>query len=926
MFSSLAACLFAVSLHTWLACSTASRLPTVYLDSRLEEEVFIDQWQFIGPFKFDKDKLLAPEAHTLPIGLNRDFLTVFGLSEEEMTEDALLGLAGSEALEPAVIPPDFANFRYRIQGVPKVEFLKIFDTIESAVVYGAIAIESPQDQQLALAAGSDDAMRLWCNNELVIAERNTTLKPVRKYGGFTSVQLRKGRNLLVAKVAQQGGGWGLTVTLLPVALAIEKAKHHGVLNPLSDRLLSQGDLSTIDLDLYGHDFPVELDIVDGHDSVVHSEQFRYQRKATQATTISAPVLPEGLYVARLTFPMDTLEAPIYFGDLFKLRSAFRSRQRALGSITEKHGLNLEAMLFRYEHLLAPEHADLDGDVKSMWQAKIIHLIGEIETTFKALETSQDPFRDRRGRQLRAFVSEIDGQVQHYMIYVPKNAKVPLSFVIRMPHQIADVILRPFLKSVFVAFLRGIIPLERSADKHGFGIVWVYGRGNSFGAAMGTTDVFEVLNDLKKDYDLDPDRLYLTGVSDGARLSLLMAERFPSLFAAVAVVSPIFGRNPDSPRRSPKTIGRSLRNIPLYILHGRYDKSLPLQGIINFTDELRQQGVEVELEVGDDDHGMQNSGDPFAKALGFLAGKKRARFPRKVSFATAQLRYDTAYWLRITGIEDVSRIATIDATRVSPKLVTVETDNVSSFEIILSELGSRPNERLTVKSNGRTSFDAIPQAETIRVDVTGHEAAVAGPWQKNASVSGPVEDAFGSSFLIVGGRGGDEAAAESMMAAVTTLRESWRKERFVDCRYKTDLAVTDDDIAKMNLVLVGHPRTNKILKRVIGRLPVTFRPDAVEVGGREYAGDSITVEMVHPNPLNPAKYIVVIGSNNTQTWGVGDSDPAKRGIFDFRVWKDNGSTPVDAGYFDSYWKKALPAGKERFSGPRRGDRRQVGAAG
>lgn len=623
--------------------------------------------------------------------------------------------------------------------------------------------------------------------------------------------------------------------------------------------------------------------------------------------------------------MDTLEAPIYFGDLFKFRSAFRSRQRALGSITEKHGLNLEAMLFRYEHLLAPEHADLDGDVKSMWQAKIIHLIGEIETTFKALETSQDPFRDRRGRQLRAFVSEIDGQVQHYMIYVPKNAKVPLSFVIRMPHQIADVILRPFLKSVFLAFLRGIIPLERSADKHGFGIVWVYGRGNSFGAAMGTTDVFEVLNDLKKDYDLDPDRLYLTGVSDGARLSLLMAERFPSLFAAVAVVSPIFGTNPDSPRRSPKTIGRSLRNIPLYILHGRYDKSLPLQGIINFTDELRQQGVEVELEVGDDDHGMQNSGDPFAKALGFLAGKKRARFPRKVSFATAQLRYDTAYWLRITGIEDVSRIATIDATRVSPKLVTVETDNVSSFEIILSELGSRPNERLTVKSNGRTSFDAIPQAETIRVDVTGHEAAVAGPWQKSASVSGPVEDAFGSSFLIVGGRGGDEAAAESMMAAVATLCEPWRKERFVDCRYKTDLAVTDDDIAKMNLVLVGHPRTNKILKRVIGRLPVTFRPDAVEVGGREYAGDSITVEMVHPNPLNPAKYIVVIGSNNTQTWGVGDSDPAKRGIFDFRVWKDNGSTPVDAGYFDSYWKKALPAGKEGFSGPRRGDRRQVGAA-
>ena len=865
--------------------------------------------------------MLAPDAHTLPVGLNRDFLALFGLSETEITEERLLSLTKDQARDASVLAPDFGNFRYRIREIPKIDFTKVFDTPQGLVVYGAIAVESPDDRRIALALGSDDTMKLWCNNEPVVAERNTNFHGVKKYGLFASVELKKGRNLVVAKVAHKSGGWGLSARLLPLDSAVEKAKHYGLLLPLHDRILAPDDLFSIDLDLYGQDFPGTLDMVDENDSVVHSDKFRYQRTTTQPTTMPVPVLPKGLYTARLTFPMDTLETPVYFGDPFELRSAFRSRQGALGSIPESHGLNLEAMLFRYEHLLAHVHADLEGRIHSAWQAKTIHLIGEIETTLRALEAGLDPFRERRGRHLRAFVSEIDGQVQHYMVYVPKNAKAPLPLVMFMPHQVAT--LRPFLKSIYVAFLREIIPVEGSANKHGFGVVWVNGRGHSYGAAMGMTDVFEVLNDLKRDYAIDPDRLYLTGQSEGARFALLMAARFPSLFAAAGGISPIFGKNSNSQRRSPKTIGRSLRNTPVYILHGRYDKSLPLQVIIDFTDELRRQGVDVELDIGDDEHGMQNSGDPSEKTFAFFADKKRARFPKEVSLATAQLRHNTVHWLRITGIEDLSRTATIDAARVSPELVTVETDNVSSFEIILSELGSPPGAHLTVKTNGQTSFEGIPREQTIRVGVTGQGEAVAGPWQKSASLSGPVEDAFGSSFLVVGGSGGDKASVESMTAAVTSLRESWRKERFVDCRYKIDSAVTEDDIAKMNLVLVGHPGTNKILERVVHSLPVAFRPDGVEVGGRTYLGDNITVEMIHPNPLNPAKYVVVLGSNNTEAWEVVDADPATRGIFDFRVWKDN--RPVDAGYFDSSWENALPVGNEALSEPGRRNRRQAGAA-
>ena len=294
----------------------------------LEEEVFVDHWQLIGPFRFDKEELLAPDAHTLPVGLNRDFLALFGLSETEITEERLLSLTKDQARDASVLAPDFGNFRYRIREIPKIDFTKVFDTPQGLVVYGAIAVESPDDRRIALALGSDDTMKLWCNNEPVVAERNTNFHGVKKYGLFASVELKKGRNFVVAKVAHKSGGWGLSARLLALDSAVEKAKHYGLLLPLHDRILAQDDLFSIDLDLYGQDFPGTLDIVDENDAVVHSEQFRYQRTTTQATTMPVPVLPKGLYTARLTFPMDTLETPVYFGDPFELRSAFRSRQGA----------------------------------------------------------------------------------------------------------------------------------------------------------------------------------------------------------------------------------------------------------------------------------------------------------------------------------------------------------------------------------------------------------------------------------------------------------------------------------------------------------------------------------------------------------------------------------------------------------------------
>ena len=56
----------------------------------------------------------------------------------------------------------------------------------------------------------------------------------------------------------------------------------------------------------------------------------------------------------------------------------------------------------------------------------------------------------------------------------------------------------------------------------------------------------------------------------------------------------------------------------------------------------------------------------------------------------------------------------------------------------------------------------------------------------------------------------------------------------DAPVKDDTAVTDADIASSNLILWGDPKSNKVLARIIDKLPVQWSSDSVALGTRKFA--------------------------------------------------------------------------------------------
>jgi polyhydroxybutyrate depolymerase len=156
-----------------------------------------------------------------------------------------------------------------------------------------------------------------------------------------------------------------------------------------------------------------------------------------------------------------------------------------------------------------------------------------------------------------------GMVRSYRLYVPANPRNPMSVV---------VVLHGGLQTPEgVAEMTGF---DQVAGREGFLAVYPAGVGRTFNAGLccgaarrlGVDDVgfvHDLLDRLSDRYDVDPSRIYATGISNGGLLAYRLACELPDEFAAVApVAATLVGDcEPSSPVSILHTHGLLDRNIP-----------------------------------------------------------------------------------------------------------------------------------------------------------------------------------------------------------------------------------------------------------------------------------------------------------------------------------------------------------------------------
>jgi hypothetical protein len=259
----------------------------------------------------------------------------------------------------------------------------------------------------------------------------------------------------------------------------------------------------------------------------------------------------------------------------------------------------------------------------------------------------------------------------------------------------------------------------------------------------------------------------------------------------------------------------------------------------------------------------------------IPGAEREKSPRRVLYTVESLGNSKAYWVKIDGREDENLLGTIDAL-VDGQTIHVKTSNVDAYSLNLLQAPLDSNEPVEVVENEQNRGFVTGQVFTRRSEKYADAA-----YTKNDHLHGPVWDAFTDPYVVVYGTGSGDAL---FIKACKETAESIANG--APCLADTDMP--KKMIADHNLVLVGSAESNFWLAQISEKLPVQIKHRRIyTTNDKHFEGDDLAYVVIHPNPMNPDKYVVVYSAT---------SEKAMANMFD-AYSQMTPSIPADVGIYE-----------------------------
>jgi len=224
-----------------------------------------------------------------------------------------------------------------------------------------------------------------------------------------------------------------------------------------------------------------------------------------------------------------------------------------------------------------------------------------------LEAGHDPFAAKRGDMRKAYRSGVDGTLQPYRILIPESYKAtrPAALVVALHGMGGD-------ENSMFDFYGG--QLKREAERLGFVVVCPKGRDTaSMYRDSAEQDVMDVIAETRRDYAIDPDRIYLMGHSMGGYGTWSVAMAHPDIFAALG---PISGGGDASGMVK-------IARIPEYVVHGDDDRTVSVTQSRTMVAAGKKAGADITyIEVPGGSH-VSVAEPSFAPMLDFFSKHVKA---------------------------------------------------------------------------------------------------------------------------------------------------------------------------------------------------------------------------------------------------------------------------------------------------------------
>lgn len=512
------------------------------------------------------------------------------------------------------------------------------------------------------------------------------------------------------------------------------------------------------------------------------------------------------------------------------------------------------------------------------------LLKEGAERVQSLREGKSPWTTATGLVARGFISRIDGSVQPYGLVVPASYQPASTHRHRLDfwfHGRGETLTE-------LDFINGRLKSPGEFTPPNTFVLHSYGRycnGNKF---AGETDVFEMLEHVRKQYPIDENRLVVRGFSLGGAACWHMAVHHAGLWAAAAPGAG-FSETPDflkvfqNEKLKPAWYEQKLWHLydctdwaanlyhcPTVAYSGEIDKQKQAADIM--ATAMSKVGLELTHIIGPKTaHSYHpESKKEITRRIDSIVALGRNPVPPRVRLTTWTLKYNQMNWVTVDGLEQHWERGTVDAEiGLSDNSIRIQTRNITGLTLAFDPgqcpLDNTKPTRVFIDDNKPSSprvlsdrsWGASFRKVGTRWDLL-EDPEDFSKLRKRHGLQGPIDDAFTDSFLVVRPTGSalNEKVGGWVVAEMARATNHWRQHFRGDARVKDDTAVTDEDIAAHNLILWGDPSSNRLLAKLAEKLPIHWDARELKVGKDTFSSAHHAPVLIYPNPLNPKKYVVL----------------------------------------------------------------------
>lgn len=244
-------------------------------------------------------------------------------------------------------------------------------------------------------------------------------------------------------------------------------------------------------------------------------------------------------------------------------------------------------------------------------------------------------------------------------------------------------------------------------------------------------VLATLRTVQARYHIDPDRVFLTGMSNGGIGTYLVGTHHAPLFAGLApmasgldtVLMPFL---------------ENLKNTPVYMIHGRQDDVMPVELSRAIAQELTRLGYVFQYQEHDRVHPMAGGHffprEELPALVRWFDRQRRTTLPKRLIVVRDATHLTPFGWARIDATDRIAaftdlltdsrdeaivnrRYARLDAEIVGPNRIEVRTERVKRYSLYLNEALVDFSQPVTITTNGRIGFQGlvVPGVEPLLRD-------------------------------------------------------------------------------------------------------------------------------------------------------------------------------------------------------------------